>query len=102
MNLNEETERSMLLKIDPQPVWGEKCAHGAIQDNTGQTGRWAVKLGDEFYVFEPGTQLQKDIWLSTHDPRARSAERGEEDYIHQLKLGALRWYCAVCGTVQEP
>ncbi len=97
--LEERIEDENLFKLDPQPVWGEKCAHGSTPPpGQRQTGRWAVKLEDQFYIFEPGTQLQKDLWLmSAHDGS------GEPDaYVRVLKLGALRWYCAQCGTVQEP
>lgn len=99
--MNAETEQSMLHKIDPQPVWGEKCAHGSTPPlGERQTGRWAVKLGDEFFVFEPGTQMQKDIWLTTHEGSTRRPL--EVEFIRLLKLGSLRWYCGICGTVQEP
>lgn len=61
---------------------GEKCAHKA-------QGQWCIVVEGYLRVFDPPTQLQKDIWLGNMQDRA-------------LRLGMLRWYCAECGTVQEP
>lgn len=59
----------------------------------GTPGNWLVELDGKLHVFDPSTQLQKDIWLSSN----REAGVPEE-----TALGALRWQCHACGVVQMP
>ena len=60
----------------------QKCDHNR--------GQWVVKWGDKFYIFDPATQLQKDIWLSNAGIKVMDA----------MKL--LRWFCWECGNIQMP
>jgi len=92
-------ELSMLTKIDPPPSPGARCSCPGVTVSW-QTGQWAVKLNDEFHVFSPPTGLQKDIWLTAHSGITDDSD--EAAYIKSIKIGALRWWCWNCGTVQEP
>lgn len=66
---------------------GEKCEHNK--------GRWIVEWKGRLFVFDPPTQVQKDIWLNE-----MKAKGGEE--LHKKALESLRWLCNICGTVQQP
>jgi hypothetical protein len=72
-----------LLKLEkPLEEHTEKCDH--------TTGQWTVKWKKDFYLFDPPTQLQKDIWLSNAGIRKQEA----------IKM--LRWFCHECGNIQPP
>lgn len=67
---------------------GEQCAcksPGPMQPS----GAWAVEdpRTGKFYMFDPPTQMQKDIWIG-------------DDRENRIVL--LRWYCFTCNTVQLP
>ena len=70
--------------VQPLPT-GDRCPHES-------QGFWLVEWNDILYTFDPPTQIQKDIWLSDSKKIV-----GEE-----TALGALRWCCRECGTVQKP
>ena len=72
-----------LVKMDRTPdEVSEKCEH--------TTGQWVVKWKGDFYLFDPATQLQKDIWLDNAGIRKEEA----------IKL--LRWFCHECVNIQMP
>lgn len=77
----------MLRLMIRQPKEGERCTC----PTTG-TGQWVVKKGSKFYVFDPPTQLQKDLWLDVQQRNGKGKKA----------LESLRWYCALCDTVQMP
>lgn len=65
---------------------GPRCEHN--------NGIWRFKdpVDGSLNGFVHSSQLQKDIWLG--DMRAKGLEAAA--------LGALRWFCFECGTLQEP
>lgn len=64
---------------------GPKCEHKT-------QGQWVVLKAQKVYVFDPPTQMQKDFWLSEVKPGKWKEKR----------IAMLRWFCNLCGTVQEP
>ena len=61
-------------------------------DHSPTHGRWGIKWEEKFYVFSPGTNLQKDIWLGEAKKKigAKKAHK------------ALRWWCFVCEKFRVP
>jgi hypothetical protein len=57
-------------------------------------GHWLFEWQGSLWCFDPPTQLQKDIWLTsfgTIGPKTK-----------ERRMGALRWLCGICGTIQRP
>lgn len=65
-------------------VEAPKCEH--------KGGQWVVVYKNTLRLFDPPTQLQKDIWLSV----------AKTEKTREARLAALRWRCHTCGTVQVP
>jgi len=75
-------------KVGEEYCLGEKCQHSVTD------GRWMVLKGEEVFVFDPPTQMQKDFWLIEGEDRSK-----EE---HERRIGQLRWICFQCNNIQEP
>jgi len=70
-------------------VLGPKCDHRVTD------GRWLVLKDNEIFMFDPSTQMQKDVWLSEGKDKG-----GEEEHERRIKM--LRWLCYRCNNIQEP
>lgn len=84
--VNRAVKDQQLASVGTSATRSEKCS-------CKSSGRWVVEdpMG-EFFVFDPPTQLQKDIWLGD----------GERNKTRELRISMLRWLCFGCGTVQAP
>ena len=71
-------------ELDKDYKTGAKCEHK-------KQGQWVVLKGKKIFVFDPPTQMQKDFWLSEVEGKAK-----------EKRIAKLRWFCYLCGTVQEP
>lgn len=91
-NLERALDDSCLvLRADLVGRTGDKCSCPTSPKGGGQ---WVVQAPKDtrIWSFDPNTQLQKDLWLSTRDGDAGKEER----------IALLRWYCFTCNTVQMP
>ncbi len=68
---------------------GTKCKHGS------SSGRWGVFQDGKYFVFNPATQIQKDLWLSQW-----AGKEAEQEY--EKRLASLRWVCLTCMNIQLP
>lgn len=54
-------------------------------DHPPTHGRWAIKWEGKFYVFDPPTGLQKDIWLGEAKKKIGAApRRGSHNRTHRF------------------